>query len=197
SKTPRIASDSDIQGSKDAVIQDLERKLRFKEERTSNGQQRLTYEEKMARRLLGADSAATVLNTQDTAEEPVTQQEYKVSSFEQRLISEIEFRLERSPVEESDDDVQHDDESAGQGVAPSFEQKLKHYKVFEGMPVTFSCKVKGEPKAKIYWFKDGKQISKRSEHYRIHREADGTCSLHTAAASLDDDGNYTVLAANP
>lgn len=35
--------------------------------------QRLTYEEKMARRLLGADNAATVLNTQDTEEEPVTQ----------------------------------------------------------------------------------------------------------------------------
>ncbi|KAF3691212.1 Palladin [Channa argus] len=195
-KTPRIASDSDIQGSKDAVIQDLERKLRFKEERISNGQQRLTYEEKMARRLLGADNAATVLNTQDTEEEPVTQ-EYKVSSFEQRLISEIEFRLERSPVEESDDDVQHDEDSAGQGVAPSFDQKLKHYKVFEGMPVTFSCKVNGDPKPKVYWFKDGKQISKRSEHYRISRDADGTCSLHTAAASLDDDGNYTIMAGNP
>lgn len=38
-RTPRITSDSDIQGSKDAVIQDLERKLRFKEERISNGQQ--------------------------------------------------------------------------------------------------------------------------------------------------------------
>ncbi|XP_054905941.1 palladin isoform X5 [Poeciliopsis prolifica] len=195
-KTPRIVSDSDIQGSKDAVIQDLERKLRFKEERMSNGQQRLTYEEKMARRLLGADNAATVLNTQDTEEEPVTQ-EYKVSSFEQRLISEIEYRLERSPVEESDDDVQHDEDSAGQGVAPSFDQKLKHYKVFEGMPVTFSCKVHGDPKPKVYWFKDGKQISKRSEHYRISRDPDGTCSLHTAAASLDDDGNYTILAANP
>ncbi|XP_035997389.1 palladin isoform X3 [Fundulus heteroclitus] len=195
-KTPRIVSDSDIQGSKDAVIQDLERKLRFKEERISNGQQRLTYEEKMARRLLGADNAATVLNTQDTEEEPVTQ-EYKVSSFEQRLISEIEFRLERSPVEESDEDVQHDEDYAGQGVAPSFDQKLKHYKVFEGMPVTFSCKVHGDPKPKVYWFKDGKQISKRSEHYRISRDPDGTCSLHTAAASLDDDGNYTILAANP
>uniref|UniRef100_A0A3B3WG38 Palladin n=1 Tax=Poecilia mexicana TaxID=48701 RepID=A0A3B3WG38_9TELE len=195
-KTPRIVSDSDIQGSKDAVIQDLERKLRFKEERMSNGQQRLTYEEKMARRLLGADNAATVLNTQDTEEEPVTQ-EYKVSSFEQRLISEIEYRLERSPVEESDDDIQHDEDSAGQGVAPSFDQKLKHYKVFEGMPVTFSCKVHGDPKPKVYWFKDGKQISKRSEHYRISRDPDGTCSLHTAAASLDDDGNYTILAANP
>ncbi|XP_029939296.1 palladin isoform X2 [Salarias fasciatus] len=208
-KTPRIASDSDIQGSKDAVIQDLERKLRFKEERISNGQQRLTYEEKMARRLLGADNAATVLNTQDTEEEPVTQEdkpsdrdsdpqkEYKVSSFEQRLISEIEFRLERSPVEESDDDVQHDEDSAGRGVAPSFDQKLKHYKVFEGMPVTFSCKVNGDPKPKVYWFKDGKQISKRSEHYRISRDPDGTCNLHTAAASLDDDGNYTILAGNP
>lgn len=76
-------------------------------------------------------------------------QEYKVSSFEQRLISEIEFRLERSQVEESDDDVQHDEDSAGQGMAPSFNQKLKHYKVFEGMPVTFSCKVHGEPKPKV------------------------------------------------
>ncbi|XP_014899412.1 palladin isoform X2 [Poecilia latipinna] len=208
-KTPRVVSDSDIQGSKDAVIQDLERKLRFKEERMSNSQQRLTYEEKMARRLLGADNAATVLNTQDTEEEPITQEdksadaetypqkEYKVSSFEQRLISEIEYRLERSPMEESDDDVQHDEDSAGQGVAPSFDQKLKHYKVFEGMPVTFSCKVHGDPKPKVYWFKDGKQISKRSEHYRISRDPDGTCSLHTAAASLDDDGNYTILAANP
>lgn len=72
-----------------------------------------------------------------------------MSSFEQRLISEIEFRLERSPVEESDDDVQHDQDSAGQGAAPSFTQKLKHYKVFEGMPVTFSCKVQGDPKPKV------------------------------------------------
>uniref|UniRef100_A0A672QLB8 Palladin, cytoskeletal associated protein n=1 Tax=Sinocyclocheilus grahami TaxID=75366 RepID=A0A672QLB8_SINGR len=194
-RTPRIISDSAIQGSKDAVIQDLERKLRFKEERLSNGQQRLTYEEKMARRLLGADNAATVFNTQQVEEEPVTQ-EYKVSSFEQRLISEIEFRLERSPVEESDDDVQHDEDAPGE-VAPFFDQKLKHYKVFEGMPVTFSCKVIGDPKPKVYWFKDGKQISKCSEHYRISRDPDGTCSLHTAAASLDDDGNYTIMAGNP
>ncbi|XP_077463340.1 palladin isoform X2 [Stigmatopora argus] len=199
-RTPRPTSDSDIQGSKDAVIQDLERKLRFKEERLSNGQQ-LTYEEKMARRLLGADNAATVLKAQDAQEEPATQ-EYKVSSFEQRLISEIEFRLERSPVEESDDDVRHDDNDdddgpAGRGAPPVFRAKLKHYKVFEGMPVTFSCKVDGDPKPKVYWFKDGKQISKRSEHYRIGRAADGTCTLRTAAASLDDDGNYTVMAGNP
>ena len=63
------------------------------------------------------------------------------------------------------------------------------------------CKVMfshlSHPVSQVYWFKDGKQISKRSEHYRISRDADGTCSLHTAAASLDDDGNYTIMAGNP
>ncbi|XP_075005467.1 palladin isoform X1 [Calonectris borealis] len=195
-RTARIASDEEIQGSKDAVIQDLERKLRFKEDLLNNGQPRLTYEEKMARRLLGADSAATVFSIQEPEEEPAIQ-EYKVSSFEQRLISEIEYRLERSPVEESDDEVQHGDEPTDNSMSPYFEIKLKHYKIFEGMPVTFTCKVAGNPKPKIYWFKDGKQISKRSDHYRIQREPDGTCSLHTAASTLDDDGNYTIMAANP
>lgn len=55
----------------------------------------------------------------------------------------------------------------------------------------------GLASVQVYWFKDGKQISKRSEHYRISRDPDGTCSLHTAAASLDDDGNYTIMAGNP
>uniref|UniRef100_A0A8C9N6V0 Palladin n=1 Tax=Serinus canaria TaxID=9135 RepID=A0A8C9N6V0_SERCA len=212
-RTARIASDEEIQGSKDAVIQDLERKLRFKEDLLNNGQPRLTYEEKMARRLLGADSAATVFNIQEPEEDPAIQEagsvgssvvspmdiqkEYKVSSFEQRLISEIEYRLERSPVEESDDEVQHGDDPIDNSMSPYFEIKLKHYKIFEGMPVTFTCKVAGNPKPKIYWFKDGKQISKRSDHYRIQREPDGTCSLHTAASTLDDDGNYTIMAANP
>lgn len=72
-----------------------------------------------------------------------------MSSFEQRLISEIEFRLERSPVEESDDDVTHEDAAGRDGAPPSFDHKLKHYKVFEGMPVTFSCKVHGDPKPKV------------------------------------------------
>ncbi|XP_072113726.1 palladin isoform X1 [Mobula birostris] len=194
SRTPRLATDEEIQGTKDAVIQDLERKLRFKDDRMSNGQ-RLTYEEKMARRLLGADNVATVFNFQEAEEDPVAQ-EYKVSTFEQRLISEIEFRLERSKVDESDDEVSHD-ELPPQCTAPVFERKLKHVKLYEGTPVTFMCKVTGQPMPKVYWFKDGNQISKHSEHYQICREPDGTCSLHTKAATLDDDGNYTIMLANP
>ncbi|XP_045686952.1 palladin isoform X2 [Phyllostomus hastatus] len=194
-RTARIASDEEIQGTKDAVIQDLERKLRFKEDLLNNGQPRLTYEERMARRLLGADSA-TVFNIQEPEEETANQ-EYKVSSCEQRLISEIEYRLERSPVDESGDEVQYGDVPVENGVAPFFETKLKHYKIFEGMPVTFTCKVTGNPKPKIYWFKDGKQISPKNDHYSIQRDLDGTCSLHTTVSTLDDDGNYTIMAANP
>ncbi|XP_061280879.1 palladin isoform X5 [Bos javanicus] len=195
SRPARMASDEEIQGSKDAVIQDLERKLRFKEDLLNNGQPRLTYEERMARRLLGADSA-TVFNVQEPEEEAANQ-EYKVSSCEQRLISEIEYRLERSPVEESGDEAPCGDTSVESGVAPFFEVKLKHYKIFEGMPATFTCRVAGDPKPKIYWFKDGKQISPKNDHYSIRSDPSGTCSLHTAASTLEDDGNYTVMAANP
>ncbi|MEE6461038.1 hypothetical protein FKM82_001172, partial [Ascaphus truei] len=147
SRTARIASDEEIQGTKDAVIQDLERKLRFKEEFLNNGQPKLTYEEKMARRLLGADNAATVFNLQEQ-DEDMNAQEYKVSSFEQRLISEIEYRLERSPVEESDEEVDHEDDLADNSTPPQFDTKLKHYKIFEGMPTMFTCKVLGNPKPK-------------------------------------------------
>ncbi|XP_070650446.1 palladin isoform X5 [Bos indicus] len=195
SRPARMASDEEIQGSKDAVIQDLERKLRFKEDLLNNGQPRLTYEERMARRLLGADSA-TVFNVQEPEEEAANQ-EYKVSSCEQRLISEIEYRLERSPVEESGDEAPCGDTSVESGMAPFFEVKLKHYKIFEGMPATFTCRVAGDPKPKIYWFKDGKQISPKNDHYSIRSDPSGTCSLHTAASTLEDDGNYTVMAANP
>ncbi|XP_051042778.1 myopalladin [Phodopus roborovskii] len=125
------------------------------------------------------------------------QQEYKISSFEQRLMNEIEFRLERTPVDESDDEIQHDEIPTGKCIAPIFDKRLKHFRVTEGSPVTFTCKIVGIPVPKVYWFKDGKQISKRNEHCKMRREGDGTCSLHIKSTNSDDDGNYTIMAANP
>ncbi|XP_042552408.1 myopalladin [Dipodomys spectabilis] len=125
------------------------------------------------------------------------QQEYKISSFEQRLMNEIEFRLERTPVDESDDEIQHDEIPTGKCIAPIFDKRLKHFRVTESSPVTFTCKIVGIPVPKVYWFKDGKQISKRNEHCKMQREGDGTCSLHIESTTSDDDGNYTIMAANP
>ncbi|XP_009993154.1 PREDICTED: myopalladin isoform X2 [Chaetura pelagica] len=126
-----------------------------------------------------------------------SQQEYRISSFEQRLMNEIEFRLERTPVDESDDEVQHEEIPTGKYIAPIFDKRLKHFRVMEGSPITFTCKIVGIPVPKVYWFKDGKQISKKNPHFKMNREGDGTCSLHIEASTNDDDGNYTIMAANP
>ncbi|KAM9726570.1 myopalladin isoform 2-T2 [Menidia menidia] len=159
----RLPSAENIRESKEILLQDIEKKLQFK------------------------DDAPTFVH----------QQEYKVSNFEQRLMSEIEFRLERTPVEESDDEVQHDDVPSGKCIAPLFDKKLKNFKAVEGVPVTFSCKVLGIPPPKVYWFKDGKQILRKNLHYKKIREGDGTCALHIESTTSDDDGNYTIMAANP
>ncbi|KAM8738896.1 myopalladin isoform 2-T2 [Acanthopagrus schlegelii] len=159
----RLPLIEDIRESKEILLLDIEKKLRFK----------------------------------DDTPQFAHQQEYKVSNFEQRLMSEIEFRLERTPVEESDDEVQHDDVPTGKCIAPIFDKKLRNFRAMEGVPVTFSCKILGVPVPKVYWFKDGKQILRKNVHYKKIREGDGTCALHIESTTNDDDGNYTVMAANP
>lgn len=64
-------------------------------------------------------------------------------------MSEIEFRLERTPVEESDEEVQHDDVPTGKCIVPIFDKKLKNFKAMEGVPVTFSCRIVGIPVPKV------------------------------------------------
>ncbi|XP_026165165.1 myopalladin isoform X2 [Mastacembelus armatus] len=185
----RPLSAEDIRERKEVLLLDIEKKLRFRDDTLHFAhQQKLSNEGKTASRPFGPNIPAPVFYYDE---------EYKVSSFEQRLMSEIEFRLERTPVEESDDEVQHDDVPTGKCIAPIFDKKLKHFKAVEGLPVTFSCKVVGIPIPKVYWFKDGKQILRKNVHYKKIREGDGTCALHIESTTNDDDGNYTIMAANP
>ncbi|KAF6725619.1 Myopalladin [Oryzias melastigma] len=189
-KTPkvRLPSAENIRESKELLLLDLE-KLRLKDSAPkAEYLQKRSVKGETASRLLGPNIPATVFNYDE---------EYKVSNFEQRLMSEIEFRLERTPVEESDEEVQHDDVPSGRCIAPIFDKKLKNFKAVEGVPVTFSCKVVGVPPPKVYWFKDGKQILRKNTHYKKMREGDGTCALHIESTTSDDDGNYTVMVANP
>ncbi|XP_053730689.1 myopalladin [Synchiropus splendidus] len=188
-KAPKLRPQStqELRESRELLLHDIEKKLQFKDNYFPY-QQKLSNEGKTASRHLGPNIPATVFNYDE---------EYKVSNFEQRLMSEIEFRLERTPVEESDDEVQHDDIPRGKCIAPIFDKKLKNFKASEGVPVTLSCKIVGIPVPKVYWFKDGKQILRKNLHYKKVREGDGTCALHIASTNSDDDGNYTVMAANP
>nr|XP_033797641.1 myopalladin isoform X2 [Geotrypetes seraphini]XP_033797642.1 myopalladin isoform X2 [Geotrypetes seraphini]XP_033797643.1 myopalladin isoform X2 [Geotrypetes seraphini]XP_033797644.1 myopalladin isoform X2 [Geotrypetes seraphini]XP_033797645.1 myopalladin isoform X2 [Geotrypetes seraphini] len=195
-RSQRLAAEEAIHGNKDAVVRDLERKLHVREDFSHNEYlQTTTDEEKLARRLLGPNTTPSVFINETIHDTP--SQEYKISNFEQRLMNEIEFRLQRTPVDESDDEIEHDEIPTGKCIAPVFDKRLKHFRVVEGSAITFTCKIVGIPVPKVYWFKDGTQISKKNDHYKMKREADGTCSLHIEATTNDDDGNYTIMAANP
>uniref|UniRef100_H3D6D5 Myopalladin n=1 Tax=Tetraodon nigroviridis TaxID=99883 RepID=H3D6D5_TETNG len=193
----RPSSTDKARESKEILLHEIEKKLQLRDSTPHFAhQQKLSVEGKTASRPLGSIFPATVINY-DEPGQALSVQEYKVSSFEQRLMSEIEFRLERTPVEESDEEVQHDDVPTGKCIVPIFDKKLKNFKAMEGVPVTFSCKIVGIPVPKVYWFKDGKQILKKNVHYKKIRDGDGTCALHIESTTSDDDGNYTVMAANP
>ncbi|XP_068597660.1 myopalladin [Brachionichthys hirsutus] len=182
----RLHSAEGAPESKASLFHDLEEKLRFTPHLAH--QQKLSIAREAAGASHGPNIPASVVSYDEA---------YKVSSFEQRLMSEIEFRLERTPVEESDDEVQHDDVPTGKCIAPIFGRKLKHFRAMEGVPVTLSCKVVGIPVPKVYWFKDGKQIVRKNTRYKKMRDGDGICALHIESTSNDDDGNYTIMAANP
>ncbi|XP_074856310.1 myopalladin isoform X2 [Carettochelys insculpta] len=193
-KPLQLATDDYIHDRKAVAVRELQRKMLFKEDvHHHSSQQRATSDEKLTHRHQGPSNDSPIFNytTQDVSKE------YKISSFEQRLMNEIEFRLERTPVDESDDEIHHDEIPSGKCIAPIFDKRLKHFRVMEGSPVTFTCKIVGIPIPKVYWFKDGKQISKKNEHCKMKRDGDGTCSLHIEATTNDDDGNYTIMAANP
>ncbi|XP_078487201.1 palladin isoform X6 [Ciona intestinalis] len=127
-----------------------------------------------------------------------TKQEYKVSSFEQRLMNEIEYRLERSPpVLEDPEDGMYEDVPVEQQKPPVFGNVLKNFKAMDGTSTKFSCRVAAIPSAKVFWFKDGKQISKRSQHYIQRSDDQGCHELSIPHLCMEDDGNYTALATNP
>nr|CAB3264639.1 palladin-like [Phallusia mammillata] len=129
---------------------------------------------------------------------PSPEQEYKVSNFEQRLMNEIEYRLERTPpVNEDPDDAIFDEVSVADQASPTFISRLKNFKALDCTSAKFTCQVSAKPTAKVFWFKDGKQISKRSQHYVQKVAGGGHHELLIAHLCLEDDGNYTALAINP
>uniref|UniRef100_A0A8C2VIG8 Myopalladin n=1 Tax=Chinchilla lanigera TaxID=34839 RepID=A0A8C2VIG8_CHILA len=113
------------------------------------------------------------------------QQEYKISSFEQRLMNEIEFRLERTPVDESDDEIQHDEIPTGKCIAPIFDKRLKHFRVTEGSPVTFTCKIVGIPVPKVG--ADGQPVDQPT-----HRTTDSTFKKKYSLGRISCSGHLMV-----
>ncbi|GFS02464.1 titin, partial [Elysia marginata] len=136
-------------------------------------------------------------------QQPVTEDispEFIVTSFENRLMEQIEYRdgkvrLQSETETEYDTDQPEERVASDQLQAPEIVQPLKDFRLMEGTDVTFVCKVTGRPRPKIAWYKDGKRI-RRGPRYDIKYSMDGYCTLRIKAGLPSDTGHYTVLAVN-
>ncbi|XP_049340089.1 myotilin isoform X1 [Astyanax mexicanus] len=181
------STDQEIQGSKDALIQDLEKKLRSKEARQKNNQ-KLSYEERMARRLLGRANAASVFDFEDSAEFQHKQMGSVESQQSGGMCSSISKLYTGGEVTEG---------SAIQEkcYAPRFIQVPEDLIVEEGRFCRIDFKVGGLPAPDVTWYLDGKAIRPDDYHKMLVCEK-GVHSFIIEIVTVHHAGVYECIARN-
>ncbi|CAB1437475.1 unnamed protein product [Pleuronectes platessa] len=189
SVAPRPSSrstDEDIAGSKNALMQDLENKLRSKEARRRTSQ-KLSYEERMARRLLGPDNANYVFDQDNLSDSQLDQPE----SPEGRHTGGLWGR------QHSGRDERGNEGSAIQEkcYAPRFLQIPSDLTVEEGRFCRIDFKVGGLPTPDLCWYLDGKAIRPDDYHKMLVCEK-GMHSFIIEIVTVHHAGVYECVAKN-
>lgn len=180
------STDDDIQGSKDALIQDLENKLRSKEARR-RGSQKLSYEERMARRLLGPDNANYMFDQDGLSDSQVDQPEapegrHTGGLWGRRHTGTDERGNEGSAIQEK-------------SYAPRFLQIPPDLTVEEGRFCRIDFKVGGLPTPDVCWYLDGKAIRPDDYHKMLVCEK-GMHSFIIEIVTVHHAGVYECEARN-
>ncbi|KAM6924016.1 palladin [Xenentodon cancila] len=180
------STDEDIQGSKDALIQDLEKKLRSKEARRRQSQ-KLSYEERMARRLLGPDNATYVFdqdNLPDSqTDQPDSPEGRQAGGLWGRHLLGTDERIAEGPA------IQE------KCYAPRFLQVPPDITVEEGRFCRIDFKVGGLPTPDISWYLDGKAIRPDDYHKMLVCEK-GMHSFIIEIVTVHHAGVYECVARN-
>ncbi|KAM9795150.1 palladin [Neosynchiropus ocellatus] len=179
------STEDEIQGSKDALIQDLEKKLRSKEARRRSGQ-KLSYEERMARRLLGPDSA-TCMFDQDNLPDSLTDQDCTVGRHTGGL-----WGRHHSGVDERGNEGADIQEKC---YAPRFLQVPPDLTVEEGRFCRIDFKVGGLPAPDVCWYLDNKAIRPDDYHKMLVCEK-GMHSFLIEIVTVHHAGVYECVARN-
>ncbi|KAM4678406.1 LOW QUALITY PROTEIN: myotilin [Discoglossus pictus] len=177
-------TERDIQGTKDALIQDLERKLKCKENVLHNGNQRLTYEERMARRLLGPQNAASVFEDQSTECLPDSKlpENMKSHPSHARSWSSSSAEAENRSIQEK-------------FFPPRFLQVPEDLVVEEGRFCRIDFKVSGLPAPDVMWYLNGRPVQADDFHKMIVCEK-GVHSFIFEVVQAHDAGLYKCVASN-
>ncbi|XP_053573229.1 myotilin isoform X2 [Bombina bombina] len=179
-------SERDIQGSKDALIQDLERKLKCKENVLHNGNQRLTYEERMARRLLGPQNASSVFEEQTECHSDSKQLSENRSQNHQ-----LQTRSRTSSCGEEVENRSIQEKF----FPPRFLQVPENLVVEEGRFCRIDFKVTGLPTPDVMWFLNGRPVQADDLHKMIISEK-GVHSFIFEVVQAYDAGLYKCIASN-
>ncbi|XP_004632285.2 myotilin isoform X1 [Octodon degus] len=180
--------DHEIQGSKEALIQDLERKLKCKESILHNGNQRLTYEEKMARRLLGPQNAAAVFQPENSDAQDSPQHN---SDHARLQVPTAQVRSRSS----SRGDVNDQDAIQEKFYPPRFIQVPENMSIEEGRFCRMDFKVSGLPAPDVSWYINGRPVQSDELHKMIVSEK-GFHSLIFEVVRASDAGSYVCVARN-
>ncbi|XP_053321357.1 myotilin isoform X2 [Spea bombifrons] len=185
-KAVQQMSDKDIQGTKDALIQDLERKLKCKDDILHNGNQRLTYEERMARRLLGPQNAASVFEEHGFETQGSKHMSESTKNLDHptktRNRSSSEKVAERGSIQEK-------------CFPPRFLQVPENLVVDEGRFCRINFKVTGLPNPDVTWYLNGKLVQADDLHKMIVSEK-GVHSFIFEVVRACDAGSYECIATN-
>lgn len=125
------------------------------------------------------------------------EEEFKVDTFEYRLLREVSFResITRRSSHETDSQLTYEvDRSLGPAAPPQIQQKPRNSKLVEGADAVFSVKVASNPKPRLTWFRNGQRLAPSTKYETTYSNNQAT--LRVKNSNSADSGHYTLLAEN-
>lgn len=125
-------------------------------------------------------------------------EEFKIDTFEYRILREVSFResITRRFVNESDAQLNTVvDRNLGPPAPPQIQQKPRNTKLLEGADAIFSAKIAANPRPRLTWCKNGQRIVQNNKYEMAF--SNNLATLRVKNVTADDSGHYTLLAENP
>ncbi|XP_023947919.2 titin [Bicyclus anynana] len=125
-------------------------------------------------------------------------EDFKVDTFEYRLLREVSFRetITRRYIGETDIQINTEiDTTLGPVSPPKIAQKPRNSKLQEGADAQFQVQLSGNPRPRVTWFKNGQRIINSNKHNII--TSNNQTILRIRSTQSSDSGHYTLLAENP